>query len=128
MTEPGLDPQRQTDRDRQTAGLKQGVWAPTVSEPQMPPLGTAWIYSHPGIFPLTSWEREPGGQPRREAAPPRDASGPSESWWLPSLTRNSLQPRLAPGVEPGAWEASGWEWGAASPSPVSQARDGRQLA
>lgn len=127
MTEPGRAPQGEQERegDRQAAGLRPGVWAPAVSGPHRPPLGTAWIYCHPGRVPLTFWEREPGGQPRREAAPPQDASGPGESRWLPSLTRNSLQPRLAPGVEPGAWEAPGWEWGAGFPqsSFASQRRE-----
>lgn len=78
MTEPGRAPQGEQERegDRQAAGLRQGVWAPAVSGPHRPPLGTAWIYCHPGRVPLTFWEREPGGQPRREAAPPQDASGP----------------------------------------------------
>lgn len=131
MTEPGRAPQGEQERegDRQAAGLRQGVWAPAVSGPHRPPLGTAWIYCHPGRVPLTFWEREPGGQPRREAAPPQDASGPGESRWLPSLTRNSLQPRLAPGVEPGAWEAPGWEWGAGFPqsSFASQRREAAGL-
>lgn len=44
----------------------------------------------------SQWAAKAGG------GPSPDAAGLSETGWLPSLTRNSLQPRLAPGVESGS--------------------------
>lgn len=156
MTQLGV-PEGESEAEKD--GIREsGCWQ-FLAKPPMPPLGNTWIYvlprnrpPHPqgsgspnqvgsleGRQEAGGGRREAGGR-RQEATPPQDALGPRKRQWPPSFTRNSWQPRLAPGVEPGAPVASGvgeeggggrevvgggrW-WGRGQASSISQPKEGR---